>query len=226
MVRLLSYPLSPSSPAFGETQQAEFVPLERIADGGVANMITLITTNHCSTHVDAPWHFNPNGKRLTDLHPDEFFFRKPAIIDLATGADEVITGEDLAEHADLIEGADLLLVRTGWAARHRDADPEHFRLHGPGFHTSAGHYLLTEQPSVRGIAMDFISAACMNHLQEGQEFHRVVLGRRAADPYILLIEDARLDPDLTAEDVHRVIMAPLLLQDMDGAPVTMFAESV
>ncbi len=70
---------------------------------------------------------------------------------------------------------------------------------------------------------NFISAACLAHEAEGIEFHRVALGRQATDRYIFLIEDTRIDPDLSAADVGMVVMAPLLLQDQDGGQVTMLA---
>jgi kynurenine formamidase len=60
---------------------------------------------------------------------------------------------------------------------------------------------------------------------EGHEFHRVVLGRRREDRYILIVEDAKLDAELSGADLGRVVIAPLLLQDQDGGPVTLFADS-
>ena len=71
--------------------------------------------------------------------------------------------------------------------------------------------------------MDFISAACQKYVDEGIEFHRIVLGRRAEDRYIFLIEDARIDADLTPADLGTVIMAPFLLEGQDGGQVTMLA---
>jgi kynurenine formamidase len=58
------------------------------------------------------------------------------------------------------------------------------------------------------------------------EFHRIVLGtnRHANERYILLIEDARIDPSLELSGVRRIIVAPLWLKDLDAAPVTILAE--
>jgi arylformamidase len=223
MIRLLSHPLAPNTPTYPGTPGATFQPASRIANGDVANWLVFTTQNHAATHVDGPWHFNPNGRRITEIDPTEFFFRHPVVVDIPKSDDEVITGDDLAAHAALIDGADMLLVRTGYGPRWRSADPARYSSHGPGFHSSAGRYLVDHQPALRAIAMDFISSACIAHEAEGQEFHRIALGRQATDRYIFLIEDARIDADLGAADLGMVVMAPLLLQDQDGGQVTMLA---
>ena len=225
MIRLLSHPLSPLSPVFPGTAPAVFVEDFRIARGDIDNEITFTTQNHASTHVEGPWHFNPHGKRITELDLEEFFFNKARIVDIPKGDDEVITVRDLKAHADEIVDADLLLVRTGYGARYRTEDAKRYSAHGPGFDASAGHYLITEQPTVRAIAMDFISAVCQKYLDEGMEFHRIVLGQSANDRYILIIEDARIDDDLEQADLGRVIVSPLLLDGQDAGPATIFAES-
>jgi kynurenine formamidase len=189
-------------------------------------MVTVTTQNHVSTHVDGPWHFNPNGRRITEIDPGEFFFESPRLLDLARTDDELITEADLRPHADEIAGADMLLIRTGYGRRWRSADPERYSHHGPGFAVSAGEYLMREQPSLRALVLDFISAASPTHAAEGNEFHRIMLGRHREDRYVFLVEDARLDPDLSQADLGRAIVAPLLLQDQDGGPVTLFAESI
>ena len=223
MTRLLSFPLSPDTPTYPGTPRAMFQPASRIAAGDVANWLVVTTQNHAATHVDGPWHFNPNGRRITDIDPDEFLFRRPVILDIPKSDDEVVTGADLAARAAEIDGADMLLVRTGYGPRCRAADPSRYSLHSPGFHSSAGRYLVDSQPSVRAIAMDFLSATCQAHVEEGLEFHRIVLGRQAADRYIFLVEDARIDPDLRSGDLGFVVMAPILLEGQDGGQVTMLA---
>jgi arylformamidase len=223
VIRLLSHPLSPSTPTYPGTPGATFTPASRIADGDVSNWLVFTTQNHAATHVDGPWHFNPHGRRITEIDPTEFLFTSPVVIDIPKGDDEVITGDDFAAHAAEIAGSDMLLVRTGYGPRWRSADPERFRSHGPGFHSSAGEYLIREQPSVRAVAMDFISAAAQVAEAEGIEFHRTVLGRSPGDRYIFLVEDARIDSDLGPADLGFVVMAPLLLEGQDGGQVTMLA---
>lgn len=223
MVRLLSHPLSNDTPTYPGTPGVSIVPASRLDRGDVANWVVVTTQNHAATHVDGPWHFNPHGKRITGLDPGEFVFSRPVVVDVPKGDEGIVTGVDLEAHAAEIEGADLLLVRTGFGAAVRAADPARYSAHGPGFDSSAGRHLMDRHPALRAIGMDFISSACPASAAEGQEFHRICLGRSADDRYILLIEDARLDADLGPADLGVVVMAPLLLEGEDGGPVTMLA---
>ncbi len=49
-------------------------------------------------------------------------------------------------------------------------------------------------------------------------------GKDPSERYILLIEDVRLEPELDPDDLKRVLVMPLWLQDADAAPVTILAE--
>jgi arylformamidase len=229
--QLLSYPLGPDTPTYANNAPVKVTRTSRIADGRAANWLTLETINHNGTHIDAPYHFNDQGQRLTDLDINEFVFTRPVLLDLPKNDGELITQADLSACADIIAGADLLLLRTGWDALYRASDPVRFGKQAPGLAASAGRYLLDHQPTVRAIMMDMPSAASPANPQvreEGREFHRIVLDTHGNphNRYIFIIEDARLDPTLDVSTLKRVIVAPLWLQDADGAPVTILAEVV
>ena len=229
MYKRLSYPLGPTTPTYGDNPPVRFTVLADMARGDVANWLEVTTINHSGTHIDAPYHFNPRGKRITDLTMNELAFTAPRLIDVPKGDGELVNAHDLqAHHAD-VGVADLLLVRTGWATAHRAGDPERFGLQAPGFDSSAGRYLL-EETSVRALAMDVPSAASPVAgvpNDEGLEFHRIVLGtgKKAEERYILLIEDVQLEPELEQSDLRRVLVVPLFLQAADAAPVTILAEA-
>lgn len=228
MYRLLSHPLGPDTPTYGSNPPVRVTVLADMARGDVANWLEFTTVNHNGTHLDAPYHFNPKGKRLTDLDINELCFAAPRLIDLPKGDGELITAADLQPHETVLRKADLLLVRTGWANAHRAEDPTRFGLQAPGFSSSAGHYLLNET-SVGAVAMDVPSAASLvaGHANnEGLEFHRIVLGtgKDPTERYILLIEDVWLESDLGPDDLKRVLVVPLWLQGADAAPVTILAE--
>jgi arylformamidase len=224
MLRLLSYPLGAETPTWGTNPPPRVTPESLIARGGVANWFRIDTINHNGTHVDAPWHYNDRGPTITDLPLDQWVFTTPRILDIPKFDGEVITGADLEVRAAQIRGADLLLVRTGWAARFRKRDPARFGKQAPGFHSSAGRYLINAHPSVRAIGMDVPSASSPQHIEEGHEFHRIALGAHGGDRYILIVEDMRIDADLRDHDIARIFLVPLLLEKLDGAPVTILAE--
>lgn len=229
MFLLFSYPLGPQTPTYGDNPPVEVTPACRIVDGGVANWFTLQTINHNGTHMDAPYHFNEGGKRITDLDINELVFTRPVVLDIPKIDGELITAADFQKQREAVAQADLLLVRTGWATSYRASDPERYGRKAPGFAASAGRFLLDEFPQLRAIAMDIPSAASPENPhanEEGLEFHRIVLGTygNPHDRYILLIEDTRLESTLTTAQLARVIVAPLWLEGLDGAPATILAE--
>jgi len=55
---LLSYPLGPATPTYGDNPPVSFTVLSDLTQGDVANWPTFTTINHNGTHLDAPYHFN------------------------------------------------------------------------------------------------------------------------------------------------------------------------
>jgi len=222
-MRLLSYPLGPNTPTFLDNPPVTVRQVSSIAAGDHANWCEITTINHNGTHVDAPFHFWQEGPRLTDLPLETFVFNKPLLLDIPKSDGELITAADLAPHAGAFAESDLLLVRTGFA-RHRESDPSRYGRRAPGFHPSAADVLLAPTSSLRALAMDIPSASSPLHTDEGGAFHQETLGTSGRGRYILLIEDVRIDPDLTPADLGRVLVVPLFLDNLDAAPCTILAE--
>jgi len=227
-MRFLSHELTGTTPTYLDNPAVQLEQVSSIANGDAANWFSLRTINHNGTHVDAPWHFDQHGTRLDELPPRSFFFTSARLADVPKDTGDLITEDDLRRHRKLIADADLLLVRTGFGARYRDAAPRVYGGQGPGFAESAGTYL-RQFPALRCVGMDVISAGAPAWREEGRAFHRVALGAvsppGAANPFVLLAEDCRLDDDLAAADLDLVIMSPLVIKPSDGAPVTMLALS-
>ncbi len=64
--------------------------------------------------------------------------------------------------------------------------------------------------------MDTISFACIAHLQEGMEAHRVLLC--SPDSRFLLVEDLKLDYDLS--NLKTLELHPWFIAGVDSAPCT------
>jgi len=122
---------------------------------------------HSGTHVDAPGHFVPGGRRVPQLRPEELL--APAVvIDIsrraASNPDAEVEPRDLARyerrHGRIPRGA-LVLMDSGWAARVNDtaafknADSSG-TYHFPGFGIDAVEWLL-ERRDIRGIGVDTLS---------------------------------------------------------------------
>lgn len=222
-MRLLSFPLEPATPTYGDNPPTTVRQVSSIADGAVANWFEITTINHNGTHLDAPFHFWQDGPRLTDLPLESFIYTRPLLIDLPKGDGELITAADLEPHAARFGIADLLLVRTGYG-RVRADDPARYGRRAPGFHPDAADVLLAPSSALRGMAMDIPSAGSPVHGAEAIRFHQEVLGATGRGRTLVLIEDVRLDPDLRQEELGRVLALPLMLAGLDAAPCTILAE--
>jgi len=220
-LRLLSHPLTETTPAYMDNPNPSIKSRKTVAaDRNRAYSITF--GNHTGTHLDAPAHFFEDGRPLGGLDIGQLLFECPLLVDVGRGDGELIGAAELEPWADRIGDADLVLVRTGYGAACRTSDPDRYRHRGPGFSGPTAAWLRQKFPGLRALGMDIISATSPAHPDEGRSFHLGALDE-SSGPTLLLIEDVHLEPDLTNEDLGRVLVAPLLLSELDGAPVTILA---
>jgi kynurenine formamidase len=216
----LSHPLGPTTPTIPGNAEVRFTLLADHSRGDRFTQSTVETVNHNGTHVDAPRHFNANGLTITELEPDAWRFSSPVVLDLEAGDDELLTGERLRPHAQLLPAADAVLVRTGHG-RFRRSNPRRYAERNPGFDRSFGEVLLEHGGRVRGLFADVPSFCAMQRVDPGLEFHELMLGSRRDDRFVLLFEDVDLSMQLNS--IAYLWALPLLLDGLDGAPVTIVA---
>jgi kynurenine formamidase len=140
---------------------------------------------HTATHVDAPGHFVPGGRLVTELQPAELLFIPAVVIDISDRAknepDTSVTVDDITAHErqfGQIEKGTLVLMNSGWAARANNADD--FRnadadgkFHFPGFSSDAADLLL-QQRGIAGVGVDTLSID--QSVAQGAPVHHKVLG--------------------------------------------------
>ena len=69
---------------------------------------------HCFTHVDAPFHFLPDGQTI-DKVPLEKFMGEAAIVNLShLGENDGVSAEELEKHGQHVRKGDIALIRTDW----------------------------------------------------------------------------------------------------------------
>jgi kynurenine formamidase len=183
--------------------------------GDVSNLYVLQFSNHTGTHIDAPRHFVRNGLSISDFGLSEFVFGRPLCLDVSVGDGEILQPSSFAPHFAAISDCDLLLLRTGYA-RVRRVDPARYSTFAPGMSVEGAQYIAQNFPNLRALGLDTVSLACMQHLEEGLEAHRVLLngeGKR-----FLIIEDMNLDRDLSR--LKQVFALPLFIDGVDSAPCT------
>lgn len=222
MLIKLSHNLSEHTPFYSSLPKPQLTQIYDLAKGDTCNSFYLSTSNHAGTHVDAPRHFHPEGRAITDYQLSELVFLHAVVVDLAVQDEELILPRHLRTPlADVPSYVDMLLLRSGFA-QHRH-DERRYIDRGPGFGQDAADLLMSRFEGLRAIAMDFPSVSALTHERDGAEAHRVFLGcTKYSDRPVLLVEDALLPAELPA--LQRVFVIPWLFDGLDSAPCTMFAE--
>jgi arylformamidase len=220
---LLSHPLTADAPVWPGNPSAASADLHQaIERGDDVNTTHLELFSHSGSHVDAPWHFNPDGPRAADLPVEAFVFDRPVVVEIPKPDGGFVTADDLEPHAAALSEADLALLRTGWS-RHRDGDADRYVNDGPLLHPAGARRLLELGPRLRGVGIDTVSIGSPRHPDESVETHHVLSGVGASDGrFVLIYEDIAIDP-LVAR-ATRVYAWPLFIPDADGSPVTVVAE--
>jgi arylformamidase len=215
-VRYLSYPLSENTPLYGGDTGISIQPVNEISRGDSCNTLSLNLSNHSGTHIDFPSHFNIQGKTLSDYSPDFWIFDVVELIDLSGLVKDcdIINSSVFPEPTN--KQAELLLIKTGYGDYR---GTKRFNLTPPGLSHNLAEYFRKSYPRMRCVGMDLISISGYCNRPEGRLAHKSFLNPDIGDP-ILLIEDMNLEP---YQFGMKVIVAPLLIKDADGAPCTVLA---
>ena len=162
----LTYTLGEDFPAYAPGEEAVRQPGTTIEVNGYYQQRWNIY-EHIGTHVDAPAHFNPNGRYASELTPDELMV--PAVVvDIArraaTDPDTVITVADVRDHErrhGRIENGSAVLMYSGWGSK--VTNPDAYRgtdangvLHFPGFSAEACEWLIRRR-RIRALGVDTLS---------------------------------------------------------------------
>jgi len=213
MAVYLSHVVSEGTPLYGDRGQVIIYSSTAIDKKDTANTLNISLPNHSGTHVDVPYHFFNNGKKLTDYDPSFWIFNNPVCVDVPSESGELINFSDI--YQKLTSDVDLLLIRTGFE-RYRMA-PDYWNSN-PGLSADLAHGIRENFPNVRAIGIDCISITSYLHRSEGKIAHRAFLGRMDNTVPLVLIEDMSL---LHFDDnINTVIVLPIIISGADGAPAT------
>ena len=216
MIKYLSHYLSEKTPLYGNGKGIHFVKDKEIEIGDSCNTSNLSFPNHSGTHIDFPYHFNPDGKTVNDFPASYWNFDRVELADLSGKVDDSqIIGPELFTGLGN-KKTELLLIKTGYGAYR---GTERYTLTPPGLSANLAPFLRRNFPQLRCIGMDLISVSSYSNRAEGRKAHHAFLNPREGAP-ILLIEDMNLNVD---GPFNTVIVAPLLIDNADGSPCTVLA---
>lgn len=207
----LSYPVNESTPPWPGTPAVTIDILDRATlttpEQRHVNSSRLGLNIHCGTHMDAPFHFLPDGRTIDQVSLEQTI--GPAtLIDLGErGPGTRIERSDLEPFAELLRKTRKGILKTGWSRRWMR--PEFFHQF-PDITPDAARFLVeldveligTETPSV-----DY----------PPNPTHVVLLGAG-----MLIVENLTNLDRITARE-FRFAAIPLKLDGRDGSPVRAIA---
>lgn len=218
-VLCLSYPINVETPIYGNLPKPKITSYKAIAAGDPCNIHTIAICNHTSTHIDAPRHFVPRGRPISDYSPRELTFHNTRLIDVPKGPGEWVESEDLK--ARISNKTDCLLIRTGFGVL-RDKDI--YRTDNPGISPEAILWL-RQHSKIRCVGIDSISISPFSDTPRGMKAHLAAFKKRSGlgEP-LLLLEDMNLSILRKSEKIRKLQIVPWLIEGIDSAPCAVFAE--
>lgn len=209
----LSQPIGPKTQMFPAYPPPTFTQwTTREVHGFLAESLFLVS--HTGTHVDAPFHFEPEGKKLHEV-PLSRFLAPGQVLDVrGLPAKGLITPQQLTKarrrlRAPVREG-DAVLLRTGWE---RHGGTPAYLFENPGLSGPAAKLLVRW-----GVGLVGIDTANIDHPDDGKyPAHHALL--RANVP---IIENATNLAALGSSPFF-LLALPLSLDGATGSPIRMVA---
>jgi arylformamidase len=189
-------PVWPGDPPF------QRVRLSKIEEGANANVSQITMGVHTGTHVDAPFHFLPDGTTVEAMPLDVLV--GPALVVQLPEEVDVVNDHALAQ-ANIPKGATRLLLKTR-SSEFWSRKPLKFETDFVGIDASGADYLV--ERGVELIGIDYLSIAPYKH---SRPTHEKLLGAR-----MVIIEG--LDLREAQPGQYMLYCLPVKLGGSDGAP--------
>lgn len=175
---------------------------------------SLFLVSHTGTHVDAPFHFEPNGRKLHEVPLDRFLAPGHVLEVRGLKARDLVTPDHLtAARSELrtsLRRGDAVLLRTGWE---RHVGTSAYLFENPGLSGPAAKLLVRWRVRLVGI-----DTANIDHPDDSAyPAHHALLGSN-----VPIIENVTNLKALGTSPFFLLAM-PLPLQGASGSPIRMVA---
>lgn len=162
--------------------------------------------SHTGTHIDAPYHFLEEGKRI-DQFPASYFIGRGVVIKLAAKkGNEPISLSELIPFEDQLQKGTVALLCTGWDSYF--GLPEY--LSHPYLSSEAAEFLVA-----CGIKIVGTDALNIDSSINGEfPAHDVLLSKE-----VLIVENLRGLNEIPQNPEGYFSFLPLKIKDSDGSPV-------
>ncbi|MEH6936621.1 arylformamidase [Bacillus sp. JJ664] len=167
-------------------------------ESGSVNVGKLTLSTHTGTHIDAPFHFDGNGKKVIDLNPN-LYVGEARVIELLDV--ESIKKVDLETFS--LNGVKRLLIKTNsW--KNDNAFPERI----PHIEKDVAEFLKENGIKLLGIDVPSVDPLDSKELVAHHALH---------ENGVHILES--IDLRSVSEGEYELIALPLPLTDADGSPV-------
>ncbi len=203
----LTLTVSDKIPTFPGSPQPNFIPWENIKDDGY-NLELLFLSSHTGTHLDAPYHFIENGKKIHEISPNRLI-RDAVLIKSRKKSGQAITKTDILKFEKIhekIPNGSTVIFWTGWQKMLHD---DSYFIKNPGLSTTAAKYLVSKKTNLVGIDSPSID------FQASKQFSVHHLFSKNG---ILILENlANLEKIKSWK--FQLVVLPLKLKNATGSPV-------
>ena len=176
------------------------------------NATNLNIYSHAGTHIDAPYHFGVNDKRIDEIPPERFISTAHVLTINVTKPKQLITVYDFAEIADKIKPGESVILKTGW---HKFIGTEKYRNELPRISESAANWMVNNK--INMLAVEPPSVADVNNLPEVTVIHQILLGGN------IIIAEGLCNTEAITKPKVQLIALPLKISKGDGSPARIIA---
>jgi kynurenine formamidase len=169
---------------------------------------TMFLSTHTGTHIDAPFHFDPNGQTIDQVEIERYVCNNAILLKIQKESNQMISSDDIRRTSQSeIKEKDTIVFSTGWEKRiKKKAD---YINNNPGLSKDAAEFLVEKK--VNAVAIDCPSID--KGTDSGLIVHKMLLSNQ-----ILIIENLC---NLYRFNNQRftLLITPLKLAGASGSPV-------
>jgi len=211
----LSYFINEQTPLYGGLKAIFIEKRGQISNGDSSNTKYLKLPNHSGTHIDFPYHFSNEGKTINDYPASFWVFNKVYTLSYNANKEEIIDEKILDINA-IPKETEFLIINTDFG---KVRGAKEYWNNNPGLAPSLAKTLKLQCANLKVVGFDFISVSSYQNRLLGREAHKAFL----LENDMLIIEDMKLD-EIQDKVIKSVTALPLLIDKIDGCPITIIAE--
>ena len=206
----LTLTVSEKIPTFPGSPKPHFIEWETIPKDGY-NLELLFLSTHTGTHIDAPFHFVKNGKKIHEINPERLV-NEAVLIRVGKNSNRSISKTDIQNFEQKngkIENGSTVIFYTGWQ---KNLNKEFYFSENPGLSISAAKYLASKKINMVGIDSPSIDLGTDSKFS----VHHIL-----AKNNILIVENLANLGMIKSNNFH-LITSPLKLKNATGSPIRAF----